>query len=222
MPTPASHRPRNRREDADTNVGLLGGPRLQRPGKSPQFGLARSVLGSALRSVLRYRAPALTLGLSMLSLSGCVLPLSPDFQDPPAPQNYAPQIISAEPLQGSIGTSTTFMITVKDQDLSSDIWIRWIGEYPPYSVSSRPLTDQDVMFSHSINGQPLVDSTSVTVNCFELAPLMQHPIMALVSDRAFLPRDTPDVSLETLLTGASSSDAQMAEAHWVLNLDCTQ
>jgi hypothetical protein len=219
-PRPPPRRGCENAERADTNVGLF-------KSAGPQ-GLEKAGPSRLARSVLRFCGLALplNLGLSMLFLSGCILPLAPEFHDPPPPANYAPQISSAQPPQGSIvtaiGASMTFEITVKDLNVSADLWIRWIGEYPPYSVNSRPLTD-DVMISHSATGDPVRQPTSVTVNCLFLAPLTQHPITALVSDRAFLPRDTPDAGLETLLTASSApAEAQNTEANWVLNLDCTQ
>jgi hypothetical protein len=202
---------RNRCQDADTNVGLFGSPRRRRPRNSLQCGLARSVL--------RLLTIALPLGSIMPLLSGCVLPLSPEFQDPPTQQNYAPDIVSASPLQGSVVSTLTFEITVTDPNVSDTLWIRWIGEYPPVSSDSRLLAPDIAV--PPFNGQAPFSSQSITIDCLSspLAKLPQHPIMALVSDRPFLPRDS-DAGLETLLIGSSSPVAKTAEAHWVLNLTC--
>jgi hypothetical protein len=146
--------------------------------------------------------------------------VAPRFEDPPAEENLAPVIISSRPPQGMIGTALTFEITVTDPNLDDDLWVRWIGEYPPYSdTDTRRLTD-DRIFARSAGGDPLVNA-SITIDCFSpLAQLPQHRIMALVSDRAFFDDNDATLSLETRLTGIRPG-AQKAEAHWVLiNLQC--
>jgi hypothetical protein len=182
---------------------------------------ARRGLRGVARIVLRMAPPALILGLSMSSLPGCVLPLAPQFSDPPSQENFAPVITDSRPLEGMIVTSTTFSITVTDPNVTDDLWVRWIGEYPPFSNDSQRLLSTDQHISHSVDGTPLQSTQSITLNC--LYPLdrqlTQHPIMALVSDRAFLPADS-DAGLETILTGISPG-AKKAEAHWVLDLDCS-
>src|ERR1022692_3049952 len=54
--------------------------------------------------------------LLLLPMSACIIPVGPDFQDPPAAPNYAPYIISANPDFFSIVAtqSPTFEVTVTD------------------------------------------------------------------------------------------------------------
>jgi hypothetical protein len=185
-------------------------------------GEGRAVRGyrAVARFMLHLAAPTLILGSSMSLPSGCALPLAPQFTDPPAQENFAPVILDTHPLQGTITMSTTFSVVVTDPNVTDDLWVRWIGEYPPFSLNSERLMD-DQHISHSVDGTLLQSTQSITLNC--LYPLnrqvTQHPIMALITDRPFLPTDG-DASVQTILTGISPG-AQKAEAHWVLNLDCS-
>ena len=79
----------------------------------------------------------LSLGLFMTSFSGCVLPVGPRFEDPPATENVPPFIRSTMPLQGSVVTAVnrTQMFSVTFRDLNADaLHVRWLGEYPPFSA----------------------------------------------------------------------------------------
>jgi hypothetical protein len=154
-------------------------------------------------------------------ISGCVIPVAPDFQDPPLQQNYAP-VLSADPQQGIV-TTTTFTVTVGDPNVSDDLYVRWIAEYPPYSTVNTKGLKEDRMIPHSVNGMQLEVPDSITVDCVfdPLAPqLPLHPITALVSDAPFFTvAEDPTLDPETVLTGIRKG-AMKAEAHWVLSLTC--
>ena len=163
----------------------------------------------------------------MTSLSGCVIPVSPQFEGPLPQENFAPQIESAQPAQGQVltaGTAQSFTITVTDPNAGDDLNIRWIAEYPPFTNITRRLMDQPVF--HSADGERLHAPVKITISCafYPLASIASHTIMALVSDRPF--RDVPDqpdagttaLELENALTGVGAGNK--AEAHWFLNLPC--
>jgi hypothetical protein len=195
---------------------FAGARRRPRPATQPSMRLARSVLRLL---------PTTLIALSSMPLvSGCVLPLSPQFEDPPAEQNFAPSIVSAQPAQGSIvtalsGTTVAFTVTVNDPNVTDDLYFRWIGDFPPYSDSNTRRLTADTKVSRSAS-DPLA-SQSIPIDCLSpLARLPQHAIMALVSDRPFLD-DDGTLSREALLTGIRNG-AQKTEAHWTLNLQCNQ
>jgi hypothetical protein len=166
----------------------------------------------------------------MTSLSGCVLPVGPRFEDPPTVENFAPAIEGAQPAQGSVvtavgtGTGTTisqtFTIMFTDPNAGDDLYVRWIGEYPPYSATSHVLSDNKI--SHSVNGEPLHQSASLNVTCFTLlARTAQHQITVLVSDRPYWDPSDPaaPLNLEMVLV-QNTEKTLVAQATWFLNLPC--
>jgi hypothetical protein len=116
----------------------------------------------------------------------------------------------------------TLQIVVTDPNVSDDIYVRWIGEYPDYSPNSRLLKND--IIPKSVDGTPLRGVSEMPdLGCLQLARLPQHAITALVTDRPFLttaevPADDPE-QLEKLLT-STRVNAGRLEAHWVLNVDC--
>src|SRR5207244_709655 len=63
-----------------------------------------------------------TVGAICLALAApaCVVPVGPQFQDPPATQNYEPRILAAQPPLGERVTGTTFHVTVQDPNVLDD------------------------------------------------------------------------------------------------------
>jgi hypothetical protein len=173
-------------------------------------------------SVLRFAAVLLTLapGLTMTSF-GCVLPLAPSFDDPPAERNYAPTLAQSLPPQGIAGLGP-LSVTVSDPNVGDSLVVRWIADFPPYnSDRTRILLEQDI--SSSADGRPLYATRETpSLNCFYLAPGNSHPVMALVADRPFFTRaEAPNLSDAELLT-ALPTNALSVEAHWVLDIPCSQ
>jgi len=181
------------------------------------FRLARSLL-VLLQSFVR---TAFVL-LLVPHISACVLPIAPDFQDPPASENFAPIITDSSPALGSIvtaigGVLPTFRVTISDPNLGDDLHVRWLADYPMYSVNTRTLVN-DFLVPHSTNGQPLKQDVSVTnLDCvtYNLAPIAQHQLMVMVADRPFtnpIPQNHNFASVDApgLVTVGS----------WVFNLDC--
>jgi hypothetical protein len=169
----------------------------------------------------------------MTSLSACVIPVGPRFEDPPGQENLAPEIENTDPLQGGVvtvpsNTAKRITITVTDPNASDDLYIRWIAEYPPYTINSIILLNEPV--SHAANGERLHSPQAIAISCqYPLArTITLHTLMALVSDRPFL--QVPDsqeadagtlLDLEKLLTTAQDG-AKTTEAHWFVSLPCPE
>jgi hypothetical protein len=136
-----------------------------------------------------------------------------------------PEVESASPAVGAVvmatpGSVPTFQITVSDANGKDDLHVRWIADFPPFTAETRILVD-DELVTHRNDGQPLVQSVSVTPSCavHDLAKIAQHQIMAVVADRAFddsqLPAGAP-VDL-TRLRGQGGLEVT---ATWTLDLEC--
>jgi len=149
--------------------------------------------------------------------AGCVLPLAPDFQDPPASENYAPVIVKAEPDLGSIVTTIpkvpqTFSVTFSDPNVTDDLTVRFLIDYPPDTIDTRPIPDHVV--PHSTG--PQLSKLPLTPDCVlnALAKIPTHQIMVVISDRGFL---APQVAgdLTRIPEGGHS-----VTGSWILNLEC--
>jgi hypothetical protein len=174
-------------------------------------------------SVLRFAAVFLTLGLGLnMTFSGCVLPLSPSFEDPPADRNYPPAVMGTDPVQGFV-LPGTLRVTVTDPNVGDSIYLRWIAEYPPYDdVKTRTLSDATV--PPSADGKQVYSNQpSENIGCGYLAVQTSvHPITVLITDRPFPTLvDFPNMTREEQITKINDAQfAGKAEAHWVLNVDC--
>jgi hypothetical protein len=176
--------------------------------------LARLLLGQA-------RYP--TTIFALCSMSACVLPIAPDFQDPLSSPNYSPFIISSSPPSGSIvtgmpTTTTTFRVTVSDPNVGDDLHVRWLADYPPISDANTRLLVSDLIISHSADGQPIVQDVSLDIGCRQqLSPqLMQHQVMVLIADREYEAVRLDQDNLTKLVDPAGF----VVSASWILSVEC--
>ena len=123
-------------------------------------------------------------------LCGCVVPISPDFTDPPVAQNYPPQLF-ADPAQPFLmeTTRSNFSVTVTDPNGGDDLYVRWYADYPPVSPSfTRLLFAQITTIVHRADGAQQFTPIDMTVDCARdilSSAIPQHQIAVLVGDRDF-------------------------------------
>jgi hypothetical protein len=204
---------------ADSNVSVDRSPVAGANVIPRRCALARLVLH------LQLTISILSLGSFMTSFSGCVLPVGPRFEDPPAVEDVPPIIKSTMPPQGStvtaVNNAQTFSVTFTDINARTDLYVRWVGEYPSYNPSSHPLHD-DQTVTAPVNGQPVDTTSPITVTCFDaLARTGSHTITVFISDSPFWNPSEPmaPTDLEQLLT-KNKAKTLLAQANWVLNLNC--
>lgn len=170
-----------------------------------------------------HRVARMLLGSGQICLlfimSACVLPIAPEFQDPPASQNFAPFFIDTTPLAGSIVTASPkvppFTVVVGDPNLGDSLVVRWIADFSPQSdLTSAMETDQ---VPQSAGGQSNSGQVTINPNCalHHLARIATHQIKAVVADRQFLDPGTP-IDFERLPV-----DGLKDSRTWILNLDCS-
>ena len=170
----------------DTNVGVGGG----RPRGSGWL-----VRASALARLVLFRGLATLLPLSLsLLTSGCVIPVAPDFQDPPLEPNFPPTVKATGPV--NFGTlvnivatptnpiaSANFEATVSDQNPGDHIWVQWIFDntQPFNGAISHAIPAMDV---GPTNGNPLAISLLVSCNLgLVMNSTSLHQLLLIVSDR---------------------------------------
>lgn len=152
-------------------------------------------------------------------MSACVLPIAPEFQDPPASANYAPFFVTTAPALGFVATTANFSVTVSDPNVGDDLYVRWIANFPPASGDTRSIKDE--VIPHSADGTPLFAESSVRPACIKdlVANLPSHRVMVVVSDQPFLDvvlPGSPDVDYARVKPGAGK-----LVGLWTLDLLCT-
>jgi hypothetical protein len=166
------------------------------------------------------------LGLASV-MSACVLPIGPEFQDPPAAANFAPQILDSQPAIGSIvtvtGTATAappFRVSVSDPNVGDDLHVRFLADFPPKTGNTRTLIVDHVV-THNADGTRLNEDVTVTPSCgtFNLANIALHQIMVIVADRPFLDKPAAP-GLPVDLTKLADPEGLEVVASWTLEMDC--
>src|SRR5690242_202058 len=82
--------------------------------------LARLLLKTGVKLLLSFAAAS--------SMSACIIPVGPEFQDPPGGPNAAPEILNPNFFTGTAVASTStqdFSFTVSDPN-GDPMWFRWV------------------------------------------------------------------------------------------------
>lgn len=141
------------------------------------------------------RARILLLWLAWIAVSslapGCVVPLAPEFEDPPKAGNSPPYLVKSVPLpETSQMADVDFYVTVMDPNPRDRLYVRWVSDYPPYQQSTSKLLE-----SREITSSPMGSSVmyQVPTNCenFKSIPNPPHRLVVIISDRPFV---NPDIA----------------------------
>jgi hypothetical protein len=168
--------------------------------------------------LLRIRCVSVCLVAGLMSMSGCVLPLAPDFQDPPASQNFSPRFVQTDPAEGSVVKTSRFSVTVTDPNIGDDLHFRWIADYPPANGNERIFLS--FTSPRSTNGMPQFRTSEVMPDCLlnTLAKLPSHRIMVIVADREFADPVNP-ATKEVDFTRVQDGGLAIV-ATWTLDVEC--
>jgi hypothetical protein len=154
----------------------------------------------------------------MVSMSACIIPLGPDFQDPSGAQNYPPYIISATPDFDSIVSTLMFSVTITDPNVGDNLHVRWVADYPSTTQDYRTLIP-DSVHEHSANGELLHATDQFNLDCvadnLAMTSTGQHRIEAIVADRPYL-TDPVDGKLDDVESGG-----YVTRATWIVQVACT-
>ena len=128
---------------------------------------------------------------------GCVVPLAPDFEDPPALPNYPPYFLNSEPgAQLAVTAPKVFTVTVVDPNPQDVLYARWVSDYPPFTqFLSKIVLSADAiapnqpgggtaLMSYFTGGEP--GSLKQMCADFIPSPNPTHSLALIVSDRPFL------------------------------------
>jgi hypothetical protein len=154
--------------------------------------------------------------LSLLT-SACVLPVGPQFEDPPG--NAAPYLASSNPPQGAIlsGSSTTIEVVLGDANQEDVLVGRWFIDYPPFDSSMTRMAEE---FRLPGTGRAERSKVRFAPSCADdqiALGLSSHRVTLSVADRPFLP---PEQSSPDLRFDSVPSEGFALRATWILNLTC--
>ena len=155
-----------------------------------------------------------------LWISACVVPVAPQFEDPPG--NSPPYVVSSVPPAGAVlpasadasGNALTITVTLGDPNLEDFLVARWLIDYPPYDESSRMAPEIRLPRSGQVNREPITFAPSCADD--QIAPgTASHRVTLSVADRAFLPPDESDLRLDSV-----SAPGFVVRTTWIVNLAC--
>jgi len=124
-----------------------------------------------------------TLWAVLLAPLGCVVPLAPEFQDPPAASNTPPRFLSSDPaFEVQRNAPQDFAVKVEDVNPRDRLYVRWASDYPSFEQSSsRLLADIET----TAGNLPLF---RVPAKCddFAMTDSKMHRLVVIVSDQPFV------------------------------------
>ena len=171
------------------------------------------------RSLLSLKIVPLVLLTLVSSMSACVVPVAPNFQDPPGGlPNIAPYLLSVVPDLGTFVPVITqdFQVTVTDQNVGDDLYYVWAIDYPPFNNAVTRTSPGKVL--HLQTGVQLSAPLSLAVTC-ALAPvptIAVHRLEFIVADRPLDP-SMPNNRLDQVVQG---SGGLVAYADWKFQITC--
>lgn len=135
--------------------------------------------------ILQFRRRLIVLGAFLLSTAtSCVVPIGPDFKDPPAsakPDPNPPNFTMAMPAFEStvtLDSNTTSDFSVSVVDINGDkIWLRWVINYPPYTAGSTNDYKQETVV-------PSVAAT-ISISCKDVLAAADRNLVVIASDKGF-------------------------------------
>jgi len=129
------------------------------------------------------------------ALSACVLPIGPEFEDPPAVANFQPFVVSVDPdaetTQQILAKPPKFKIQVSDPNPGDKLTVRWVANYPLYVQNATYLVgdSQEMALPPEPEGRVTFESPELSCDKFPLST--EKTLVAIVSDDGFLPPDSP-------------------------------
>jgi hypothetical protein len=148
-------------------------------------GAARPRFTGAAHVLLRWTI--WTIALS----TGCILPVAPEFQDPPKAPNFAPLFVSFDPFAETpvLQVPLTFSVLLDDPNPQDTLHVRWAVDYPPFVQSRSKLVINEQTLPPGAVPQSSY-SLPMMEPCKVFTPGSEHRLVVIVADRPFRSADT--------------------------------
>lgn len=132
---------------------------------------------------------AWTIRTALALSTGCLLPLAPDFQDPPKAPNYSPSFQVVTPFAETLVSpgSDPFHIEIDEPNPQDTLYVRWVADYPPYTPGkTKQLSDMILL-----PGQDRATDFKLpsAAPCSAFSSGADHRLVVIVSDRPFRSAD---------------------------------
>jgi hypothetical protein len=153
-----------------------------------------------------------------LWISACVVPVAPQFEDPPG--NDPPYVVSSVPAAGAVlpasadGDATAITVALGDPNPQDFLVARWLIDYPPYDGSSRMASEIRLPRSGQVNREPITFAPSCLENQIVAGPV-SHRVTLSVADRPFLPPDESALRLDLV-----AAQDFVVRTTWIVDLAC--
>ena len=166
----------------------MSDPSPPRKLKNREFSRSKAVV----RLLLQWTFPAM-----FIAVTSCVLPIGPEFQDPPPVPNYQPYFVAYEPYGATnftiLSVPTAFEIDVSDPNTGDKLAVRWVANYPPYTPNATKLLAQSnptpIPIPDPPDSLPILRVMSPVLTCDMFPVSTEKTLVAIVSDRDFLKDD---------------------------------
>jgi len=164
-------------------------------------------------------------------MSACIIPVAPNFQDPPSISDSGPFLSSFSP--GAFGElvtvpvpqGTQFSANVTDLNVKATLSIRWVMDYPPASdathlVEQSPITPRADGLPQPITtpppGQPGV------VNCDWVIQRLTstHQLELIVADSEFADSSTAGLPPDRKFDTPKDPNGHVVHALWPIDISC--
>lgn len=151
----------------------------------------------------------------LASLPACVIPVGPEWTDPPS--NAPPTLVSSQPPLGQILVEPALTVTVvlADANTQDKLYLRWLIDYPPYQSDAHQLAHELTL---APEGKATRSPTSFAPNCTDdhlAAGTASHRLLLTVSDRPFVAATEGEGSLDQVSAGGLR-----VQAMWPFTLTC--
>jgi hypothetical protein len=157
-------------------------------------------------------------------MSACIVPVAPDFQDPPSDPESAPVFSTTTPAMATLVTvlalpnQQTFSAPVSDTQLGVALNYRWALDYPPFS-SDVTRAEQVAQILPPSDGQPITNyPIPFTLDC-TIAPASSsstHKLILIVADRPFVFNPDPNHYLDTI----ADPTGHVVYGFWPVVMNC--
>jgi hypothetical protein len=183
------------------------------------------------RSLLTFRLGYLLLLASASSMSACIIPAAPNFQDPPSVPDSPPYLSGFQPNNpGEIVTilpeapgkdpQMQFSANVTDIDLGDTLYFQWVLDYPPFQNGVTNLGNQGKI-TPRLDGQAINTSLPELITCnFVGRPSdCTHQLELIVADRPF--STSPQLNTDNVLDSIDDPDGFVVRANWTIAISCS-
>jgi hypothetical protein len=142
-----------------------------------------------------------------IAVPSCVLPIGPEFQDPPPVPNYQPYFAGFDPAYPEqtyqiLSVPSQLEIDLNDPNPGDKLAVRWIANYPPFVPNAT-----NVIADYKPMALP-ADSTNLRVfspdlTCIKFPLAAEKNLVVIVSDRDFAPQtQLASLAAQSLIDGA--------------------